>query len=502
MTYVLSVDLGSSAVKTALFDAQGKRLALAIEEYALLTPGPAMCEVPSEVFWEKFKIGARKVLEQSGIAPEAIAAISFSSQAETFVPVDHEGKPLRNAIFWLDNRAEAESREIENALGRKLVYEKTGQPVICPTWPATKILWLKHHEPDTFRKAHKYLLAEDYLIYRLTGRCVSEYSIYSSSLLLDITKHAYWKDMLDLLDVSEDQFPELRESGTAVGKLDPKAADETGLSRDTLVVTGSYDHAAGSIGSGTIHAGMLSETTGSSMALCAPVDRPTYDPHYRAPCHCHSLKGMYFLTPWGETAGLVLKWFRDVFCAEEIRMAESAGKSAFELMSKLSEQIPAGSEGRILLPYLSGAGCPEYDPRARGVFFGMEMKHTKAHFIRAIMEAIAFMLKRNVEIVEAAGIPVEEVRLLGGGARSGVWCQIKADVLQKPVVTFQEQEQALLGAAILAGLGAGLHSDIESAVRNAVRPGKTFLPNRDNAGIYSVGCEKYKKLYETLKPLF
>ena len=501
MSYFLAVDLGTSAVKTALFDENGARAALAIEEYPLLTPGEHLCEVPAAVFWEKFKAGLAKILG-AGHDPRRIAAVSFSSQGETFVPLDQAGRPLRNVISWLDNRSLKESEEIEQQFGRDLVYETTGQPAVCPTWTATKILWLRRNEPDVFEAARKYVLAEDYLIYRLSGRFVSEYSVYSSSLVLDISRRTYWADMLEFLGLSEEHFPELVESARAVGTISAAAAAETGLSSETLVVTGAYDHAAGSIGSGVTRPGVMSETTGSAMAICSPVDKPTFDPLRRVPCHCHALEGKYFLSPFGETAGMVLKWFRDRFCETEAAAAAETGKDTFEVMGELAAAVPPGSEGLVMLPFLSGTGAPEFDPRARGVFSGITLKHTKGHFIRAIMESVAFMIRKNVLVMQELGVEADEMRCLGGGAKSPLWCQIKADVLQKPVATLEEEEQALKGAAILAGVGAGCFNDVETASHDMVKVTKRYAPCGDSAGAYASGYETYTRLYEDLKEIF
>jgi len=500
--YLLAVDLGTSAVKAALFDGKGRRAALAVEEYSLLTPAEDRCELPAETFWEQFLVALGKVLDESRVAPESIVAVSFSSQGETFVPVDRAGKPLRNAISWLDNRSVAEAEQIERRFGRDVVYRTTGQPALCPIWTATKILWLREHEPDVFRNTHKYLLAEDVLIHRLSGRFVSEPSVYSSSLVLDVNTRAFWPDMLAFLKISDQQLPELAESGTVVGKLTPDAAKATGLSPETLVVTGAYDHAAGSIGAGVTHAGVMSETTGSAMAICAPIEAPAFDPGYRVPCHCHAIPGKYFFSPFGETAGMVLKWFRDQFCRSEVAAAGASGGDAFELLGEQAAAVPPGSEGLVLLPFLSGTGSPEFDPHARGVFFGFTLKHTKGHFVRAVMESVAYMIAKNLRVMEELGAHVDEIRCLGGGAKSDLWCRIKADAIGRRVAVVEESEQALKGAAILAGVGAGLFGDLEAASRDMVAIKKRYEPDPANAAAYAAGYDTYERLYENLRDLF
>jgi len=502
MKYFLAVDLGTSAVKAAIFDAGGRRVALAIEEYQLLTPAENVCELPAEVYWEKFLAAWRKVLADSKIDPEQITAVGFSSQGETFVPVDATGEPLRNAIVWLDNRAGKEAGAVEKQFGRETIYKTTGQPAVGPIWPAVKFLWIKNNQPDVFKATHKFLMAEDYLIHRLSGRYVSEFSVYSSSLVLDINKRALWSDMLDFIGISAEQFPELRESGSVVGTISPNAAEATGLSTDTLVVTGAYDHAAGSIGAGVTHSGVISETTGSAMAICAPVNNVAFDPEYRVPVHCHAISGKYFFSPWGETAGMVLKWFRDKFCQAEIAEANATGCDTFEILGKLAAAVQPGSEGLIMLPFLSGTGSPEFDSNAKGVFFGAALKHGKGHFVRAIMEAVTYMIARNVEVMADLGVKLDEIRSLGGGAKSDLWCQIKADAMQATVAVVEESEQALKGAAILAGVGAGVFADLETASNDMVAIRKRYQPNPANAAVYAAGLAKYEQLYERLKDVF
>ncbi len=500
MKHFLAADLGTSAVKVALFDESGKRLALAIEEYDLLTPQADVCEVQMGTFWSKFKAGLASVLADSAVAPAAITAIGFSSQGETFVPVDADGNELCNAISWLDNRAAAESDALAEQFTREEVYHTTGQPEIAPIWPACKLMWIRDNAPDVFARTAKILMAEDVLIHRLSGQFVSEFSVYSSSLLLNIHTRQWWPKMLTAVGITAEQLPTLVPSGTAVGPITAGAAAETGLSTDTLVVTGAYDHAAGSIGAGVTHAGLLSETTGSSMAICAPITEVAFDPEFRVPVHLHAIDGRYFLSPWGETAGMVLKWFRDKFGQEELAAAGEAG--AFAALGDLAAKVPAGSDGLIMLPFLAGTGCPELDANAKGVFFGVTLAHGKGHCVRAIMEAVTYMIARNVAVMKDLGMDVEEIRSLGGGANSDLWCQIKADTLGCRVAVVEETEQALKGAAILAGVGAGVFDDLEAASQSMVTIRHRYEPIADNAATYAAGLEKYESLYDALKDLF
>jgi sugar (pentulose or hexulose) kinase len=249
VNYMLGIDAGSSAVKTALFDTDGSMQAVSIQEYEFQTPSPNVVEIDAAVFWEKMKLGLGEVLARTGIAPGDIAALGISSQGETFVPMGKDGAPLRPAIFWLDGRATKQAEDIASAFTRENIFEVTGMPEIIPMWTAGKILWIKDNEPEVFSNAHKYLLVEDYLIFRLTGCHVGEFSLYPSTLFLDITRKRLWQEMLDFVGVREDQFVELKESGEPVGPITAEAARELGLSTGTIVATGGYgDHGVGAGG--------------------------------------------------------------------------------------------------------------------------------------------------------------------------------------------------------------------------------------------------------------
>lgn len=502
MNYMLGIDAGSSAVKTALFDTDGSMQAVSIQEYEFQTPSPNVVEIDAAVFWEKMKLGLGEVLARTGIAPGDIAALGISSQGETFVPMGKDGAPLRPAIFWLDGRATKQAEDIASAFTRENIFEVTGMPEIIPMWTAGKILWIKDNEPEVFSNAHKYLLVEDYLIFRLTGCHVGEFSLYPSTLFLDITRKRLWQEMLDFVGVREDQFVELKESGEPVGPITAEAARELGLSTGTIVATGGYDHAAGAIGSGNTRLGVVTETTGSALVVNSTVEQATFDPEMRVPCQYHAVKDRYFLSSFSETAGMAFKWFRDKFCREEIRLADEQGRSAFELIGEEAAQIPAGSEGVVMLPHLAGAFCPESNSDARGVFFGLALKHGRMHLARALMEAVAFMLKRHVEVVEQLGVDVKEIISIGGGAKSRLWRQIKADVLNKPVVTLEAEEPSLLGAAILAAVAVGIFDDLESASRQMVQVKERVEPDPANVKVYAQVFDLYVRIYEGLAGVF
>jgi xylulokinase len=498
---ILSVDLGTTALKTALLDNGGRVLARATNEYALETPDALSVEVDVETYWQAFKSGVASVLAESKADPAGIRALGLSAQGETLILTDRDGHALRPAIVWLDNRAQGEAEELAAHFGNDTAFTITGQVSIVPTWPASKILWVKRHERAIFDRTAKFLLIEDYFIRRLTGHFVCEGSLITSTVYWDITTKRWWPDMLEYLGVSEDRLPEIRESGEAVGPILPDVASELGLSPDTVVCTGALDQAAGAIGVGNIAPGIFSENTGAALAICATVPRPTFDPGGQMPCHYHGLPNLYMEHTF-TSGGMVLRWFRDAFCQPEIAAAKSLGVDSYDLLGQQASEIPPGCEGLVMLPHLQGAMAPEANPKAKGVFYGFTLRHGKAHYIRAIMEAIACIVQRNIAVLNGMGIQVNEIRSLGGGARSRVWNHIKADVTGLPLVTTENEEAACLGAGILAGKAVGMFPSIEQAVSEMVVLKERFQPNPDNAAVYAAMYARYCELYENLRGLF
>lgn len=500
--YILGVDVGTTASKVALFDLKGTTVASAAREYELSTPTTLEVEVDIETLWKAFKQGVKDVLSISRIQPDNVKALGISAQGETLVPIDKNGKPLRRAIVWLDSRAQEEAEILDRKFNGGKSYEITGQAKLVPTWPASKILWIKKHEPDVFKRAYKYLLVEDYFIWKMTGAFVAEGSLLCSTCYWNIVTKKWWDEMLDFLGITPEQLPEIREPGEKVGNLFPSAAEELGLTTETIVSTGALDQACGTIGVGNIKPGIFTENIGAALAICATLEKPAFDPNRRMPIHYHAIPDTYMAHTF-TTGGMALRWFRDVFCETEMSVANLANVSPYQLMDKEVSQIQPGTEGLVMLPHLQGAMAPEVNPRAKGVFFGFTLRHKKPHFARSIMEAIACIIRRNIDVLEDMGIKVTEIRALGGGARSKIWNQIIADLTKRPVTTtLHEEDAACLGAAILAGKAVWLFRNLEDAVKDMVNIRKKFEPNPKNFKVYDGLYIKYVKLYETLVELF
>ena len=501
--YIIGLDLGTTALKIAIFDQDGRSMGVSTQEYQLITPEVNYVEEDLEVYWDSFKKGLGALLEETGADPASIVALAMSAQGETLAFLDEEGRPLRNAIVWLDNRAQAQADELRRALGGdEVCYRRTGQVSFEACWPASKILWVRENEPEIFARTAKFLLLEDYFIYRMCGRYVAEGSLLCSTTYWDINTKKYWPEMLQVLGIREDQLPEIRESGETVAPLLPEIARELGLTTDLMVCTGALDQAAGAMGVGNVREGMISENIGAALAICVPVDKPVFDPNRQMPLHYFPLPDTYMIHTF-TNGGMTLRWFRDVFCQAELDVGGLSGTDAYDIIGREAAQAPPGSDGLILLPHLAGSLAPDVKSSAKGVFYGFTLLHKKGHFARAIMESLAYIVRRNLEALESMGIRVSEIRSLGGGSKSPVWNQIKADITGCDITVLDMNDMAPVGAALLAGVGAGVFRDVYEASARVEKTVCMEITHSDaGKAVYDQRYRVYTGLYPRLKELY
>lgn len=498
---VLAIDLGTTAVKCALYDTGGRQVADATREYQLSTPEQDWVELDVETYWMAIGDCLAALWRSAGTGRGEVRSLAISAQGETLVPVDAAGRALRPAIVWLDNRATEESAHLARRFSSAELYEATGQPEMLAAWPAAKILWLTRNEPAVAERTHRYLLIEDYVLARLTGEYVTEGSLATSTCYWNFRTKKWWPEMLDAIGISESQLPAIVEPGSPVGRVLPEVADELGLDRTTLVCAGALDQACGAIGGGNVAPGGFSENTGAAVAICSTLDFPRLDPNGSVPVHYHGIPDSYMFHTFSG-GGIVLKWFRDEFCEPQTELAAREGRAPYDVLGDLAATVPSGADGLLMLPHLQGAMAPENNEDARGVLVGLTLRHTRAHVVRAIMESIAFVVRRNIDAFAAAGVMTEEVRALGGGSRSAVWKQIEADVTGLPVVTTAEPDAGALGAAILAGVGAGEWATIDQGVEATVRVARTYEPDDAAVAGYEDRYARYCAAYDSLVPYF
>lgn len=466
----IGIDIGTTSIKAAVFTADGTRLALRTVDYTLDTdPQTGYIEFEATKYVEMCKDVIKDLSDECG----KIDALSIDTQGETLIFTDENGTPVYPAIVWLDNRASEEAEEIKTAFGNKRVYEVTGQPEITAGWPASKVLWMKKNEPAVFQKIKKIFMLEDYILYALSGNFVTEPTIQSSTIYYDVVNGCWWDEMLDFVGISKSQLPKVVKTASLVGEYN-----------GIKVVSGMLDQIAGTLGAGVTDETRISEMTGTIMAICVMTDKmPEYNPDSIIPCHLHAVEGKYCLILWSSTAGMALKWFKNNF-------AESF---SFRELDELAEKIAPGSDGLTMLPYFTGSTMPKYNPDARAVFSGINLSHTRAHFARAIMEAIAFTLKQNLEYVGEDAI--KEIRITGGGASSPLWASIKSDVTGKVLKTLTESETACLGSALAAAVGIGEFASLKDAVDSVVKTKKVYEPTGLD---YTEAYDNYCKLDKLL----
>jgi D-xylulose kinase len=494
---VLAIDAGTTGVRSMFFDKSGNVAARAYAEYESQYPHPSWVEQRSGSWWIKSCETIQQCIKRENIKPEQVVGISVTNQRETVVPLDKDGNALRNAIVWQDRRTIPQCDWIRKQVSPAQVYSITGL-TIDPYFSAPKMLWIREKERNVFDATDKFLLVHDYLLYRLSGRFITDYSNASRTLLLDL-RSAKWSDtMLARLGIPLEKLPTPVESGSQVGDLTEKAARETGLRAGTPVIAGGGDQQCAALGVGVVREGMIKSTTGTGTFLLAHSKTVRLDPAMRTLCSRHVVPNAFVVEASMFTTGSALKWFRDNLGTEEMAIADEQGIDPYDIITDEANTIAPGSEGVIHIPHFVGAGAPNWNPRARGIFAGLALGHTRAHLIRAILEGVSYEIRTNVEVMRELGLPIKEVRVTGGAARSEVWMQIQADVLRTPVIRTQMEEATAVGAAILAFKGIGVFKSVSQASEEMVSTLPPLSPSPETLNVYKKGFETFKRLYAAI----
>ena len=491
MGYILTLDVGTTSVKCAVFDENLRQIRVETAEYRLLTPEAHVIEVEPDTYLKKIH-DCLQAMGQAGVPIHLVRYIIATTQGETLIPVDAAGDPMSNAIVWLDNRAEAEGAELDAVYPQDLFYRTTGLPGVDGYAPIAKLKHLVQKFEQCGRQTTKFLLLEDYLIWRLTGCMVTEKSLLSSTGYFDIHEDGLWEDILRTAGVKKTQIPEMMECGQIVGKIVPDMARYLGVDPEAVILAGAMDQICGAIGCGNICDGILHETTGTAMVLGASTTKPDFDNPYHITIYRHALPGLYLLMPICRTAAIIQKWFCEQFCREEAAAAAQRGISVYDHLSELAQQVKT-EDTPLLVPYFNGSMAPKIMDDARGAFWGIGLDTTKNHFIRAIPEGIAFMLKEIIEMLSQMGMDIRSLYSLGGPSKNPFWCQLKADITGKNVVAAPELESTSFGAACLAAVAAGYAPDLAQAAKNYDSHVR-FMPDTAVTEIYTAKYDQYQKL--------
>jgi xylulokinase len=502
MSIYLGIDVGTSGTKTLAMRGDGKVLATATADYPLSHPRPGWSEQSPEDWWQATVKSVRAVLKQAKIKAGDVAGIGLSGQMHGSVFLDSRQQVIRPAILWNDQRTSAECAEIESrAGGRAQLIELVANPALTG-FTAPKILWLRKHEPKHFDRVRQVLLPKDYVRLRLTGEFATEVSDASGTLLLDVRKRAWSKTLLSLLQLDEALLPRVYESEEVSGKLTAGAARLLGLPAGVAVVGGGGDQAAGAVGNGIVRSGVISATMGTSGVVFAHSDAVQYDPQGRLHTFCHAVRGKWHVMGVVLSAGGSLQWYRNKLAEAEVAAAKRQKVDPYELIRAQAEKAPPGCEGLFFLPYLTGERTPHADPYARGAWVGLTLRHGRPHLVRSIFEGATYAMCDSLEIIRQMRVPVKEIRLSGGGARSRFWRQMQADAYGVKSVTTNSVEGPAYGVALLAAVGTGAFKSIVEACQATIRIESTTNPNAKTRRIYDASYPLYQKLYRSLKDDF
>jgi xylulokinase len=490
--YFLGIDVSTTATKALISDDIGNVLAVASAEYPFETPRPLWSEQHPGLWWQGAKTAIRAVLQQSGIDPAQIGGVGLTGQMHGLVLLDEAGNVLRPAILWNDQRTQLQCDEIHRRIGKARFIQITGN-VALTGFTAPKILWVKENEPEVYARVRHILLPKDYVRYCLTGEYAMDKADGAGTVLMDLRQRDWSEEVLAALDIPRDWMPPLYEGPEITGKITPEAARATGLKAGTPIMAGGGDQAAQAVGVGAVKEGIVALTLGTSGVVFATTDGPFIEPEGRLHAFCHSVPGRWHLMGVMLSAAGSLRWYRDTFVP---------GVTYDDLLAP-AQDIPAGADGLLFLPYLTGERTPYPDPLARGAFVGLTVRHGMAHCTRAVLEGVAFGLKDSFELMKSVGLgSINQVRVSGGGAKSPLWRQILADVFETELVTVNTTEGAAYGAALLAGVGAGKWPDVETACEVGIRVMGSTLPNQGQVNTYRSIYPLYRDLYPALKKTF
>ena len=500
-TLILAHDIGTTGNKASLYTGEGELLGSSFAPYGTHYPQVGWAEQNPLDWWDAVCVTSKELLAKTGVGPGQIACVTFSGQMMGCVPVDRGGAPLRNAIIWADMRAEREAAELLARMSMEDVYRRTGHR-ISSSYSGAKIMWLKRHEPDVYRKTHKVLHAKDYLIARLTGRFVTDYSDASGMNLFDLRGKCWDEAIIDAWGLDADKLPDPQPSTRVAGEVTAEAAEATGLAPGTPVVVGGGDGCCAAAGVGVVTEGDAFNYIGSSSWIAIASDEPIYDPEMKTYTWAHLDPAKYSPNGTMQAAGASLQWIRDQLYAMEHEQARRSGASVYDLMNRDAAVSKPGAGRLLYLPYIMGERSPRWNPKARGAFVGLHITHTRGDMVRAVMEGVAFNLKIVLDTFRKAGKTIDRMWMLGGGAKGRVWRQIMADVCGVTIrIPHLLDEATSMGAAMAGAVGVGLLRDF-SAAKAWVREVETVEPNERNRRIYEDMFAAFNDAYGQLCPVY
>jgi xylulokinase len=488
--WFLGMDVGTGGTRAVVVDAEGKLISGASSEHAAFrTPHPGWAEQDPEDWWRAAQEAIRGALEAAPEPRQPIAAIGLTGQMHGAVLLDENGAVLRPSLIWCDTRTQPECDWLHEKIGYEKLIELTCNPAL-PNFTLTKLLWVKTHEPEIFAKTRHIMCPKDYVRYRLTGEFAIDVQEASGTLLLDVTNRRWSKEVAEAAGIPESWLPKVYENTEVCARISEKAAGLTGLAAGTPVVAGSGDQGAGAVGMGILQPGSVSATIGTSGVVFAATAQPTRDPKGRMHTFCHT-PGVWHVMGVTQSAGLSFRWLKETFFAGQ----------DYDALTAAAAKVPACSEGLEWAPYLQGERTPHLDPLVRAAFAGISTTTTSAHFVRAVLEGVAYSLQDTFSLFAGLGIPVNAIRLGGGGAKGPLWRKIQAGVYGQAVEVLVAEEGGAFGSALMAGVGAGHWANLDQACGQAIEVAQRIEPDPAEKAAYAAGYAQWRKLYPALKSL-
>ncbi|MEE0811314.1 xylulokinase [Blautia sp.] len=494
-SYVIGIDIGTSACKAALFDRKGQVKAAATGDYQVYYPKEGWAEQNPEEWWSAVCQAVRSLLHQARISPKEIAGVGIDGQSWSAIAIDKEGKVLTNTPIWMDTRAQYICERLNEKIGGEEIFHVAGNS-LQPSYTTAKILWYKENLPEVYSHTYKILQSNSFIAFKLTGEISQDLSQGYGLHCFDMRTGTWDENMCEKLGIPREFLPEIVPCDRIIGTVTKKAAEESGLAEGTPVVAGGLDAACGTLGAGVIHPGETQEQGGQAGGMSICLDQCKADP--RLILGYHVIPGKWLLQGGTTGGGGVMRWFEREFGDYERMMKRETGISSLNQLNEIAEKVNPGSDGLVFLPYMAGERSPIWNPYAKGVFYGLDFSKTKGHMVRACMEGVAFSLRHNLETAGEAGAQARVLRAMGGSANSLLWTQIKADVTGRRILVPASDTATTLGAAMLAGVGTGFYRDYEEAVQETVQVTRTHEPNLSNKAVYDQTYETYLELYRSL----
>ena len=491
MEYVIGCDIGSQGTKVILVSMTGEIVGEAYAGYPIDYPQPLWAEQPVERWLDALTIATRQLLSESGTASQNVRALGLAAQVDGVIPIDSSGQPLHPAVIWMDRRASAQCASVEQDLDAEQIFQLTGLNLDA-SHVAPKIRWLAEHQPRIYENTAYFLLPGSYVAYHLTGELGVDYSNASSTLLLDVHTRTWSGVMCDTFSVDPKRLAPIGAATQPLGKLRTPLAERLGLSANTLVMLGCGDEHAACLGAGVTRSGLVGDIIGTAEPVCAASQEFMSDPTHLVETHCHADPDLWLLENPGFVSGGNLRWLRDQF-------ARGEEYAALDLEAK---SVPPAAEGMTFLPSLMGAVAPTWNDAARGTFSGFTLAHTRGHFVRALLEGSAYAVRDITSQMQHAGMELGELRVMGGGAKSQLWNQIKADVTGLPVSVPEILETTALGAAFLGLVGLGIYASLPEAAESIVHIQHRIYPQPETQSVYAEAYERYRQTYFALLPIF